>query len=170
MPQFDTSTFISQIFWLAICLGMVIFCYVRIFIPKFNQTIEKRLSKISSDVEQAERMQEQAALLLEKSQKKIEDAQRAVEEHLKQTLSDLESKKKLQLTHIEDELASSLKAMEKSFERQQLQLQESMAPLAKDCLNQILTHIINKPTQPASPLSNEASEGKTKKKVNRVTH
>jgi PAS domain S-box-containing protein len=75
---------------------MVIFCYVRIFIPKFNQTIEKRLSKIRYDVEQAEHMQEQANLLLEKSQKKIEDAHRQVEQHLKETLDDLELKKKIQ--------------------------------------------------------------------------
>ncbi len=170
MPQFDTSTFISQIFWLAICLGMVIFCYVRIFIPKFNQTIEKRLSKIRYDLDQAEHMQEQATLLLERSQKKIEDAHRQVEQHLKETLDDLELKKKIQLTHIDDELADGLKAMEKSFERQQLQLQESMEPLAKDSLNQILTHIISKPSKLLSAASDTTSDDKAKKKVSRVTH
>jgi F-type H+-transporting ATPase subunit b len=171
MPQFDTSTFISQIFWLAICLGMVIFCYVRIFIPKFNQTIEKRLSKIRYDVEQAEHMQEQAKLLFEKSQKKIEDAHRHIEAHLKETLEGLEIKKKLQLTHIDDELSGSLKDMEKSFERQQLQLQESMEPLANDCLNQILAHIVGNPNQTHSPsTSNVSPVDKRKKKVSHVTH
>ncbi|MES2607791.1 MAG: hypothetical protein V4544_03575 [Pseudomonadota bacterium] len=173
MPQFDTSTFISQIFWLAICLGMVVFCYVRIFIPRFNQTIEKRLSKIRYDVEQAEYMQEQANLLFEKSQKKIEDAQRQIEAQIKETLSDLEHKKKVQLTHIDDELAESLTAMEKSFERQKLQLQESMGSLATDCLNQILAHVVNKPKEKQKnslPTVHDAPINRSKKKATHVTH
>ena len=171
MPQFDTSTFISQIFWLAVCLGMVVFCYVRIFIPKFNQTIEKRLSKIRYDIEQAEHMQEQAKLLFEKSQKKIEDAHRQVEEHLKETLSGLELKKKIQLMHIDDELSNSLKDMEKSFERQQLQLQESMGPVASDCLNQILARIVgNSNEMPSSLTSKALSVNKRKKRASDVAH
>ena len=142
MPQFDTSTFISQIFWLTICLGIVVFCYARIFIPKFNQTIEKRLSKIRYDVEQAEHMQERAKLLLDQSQKKLDDAQKQVEEHIKETLADFEAKKKLQLGHIDDELDSSLKAMSKSFERQQLVLREGMESLADECVQQIMQHVV----------------------------
>ncbi|MDP5012494.1 MAG: hypothetical protein NWR39_01855 [Pseudomonadota bacterium] len=171
MPQFDTSTFISQIFWLAICLGVVIFFYARVFIPKFNRTIEQRLSKIRYDVEQAEHMQEQAKLLFEKSQKKIEDAHCQVEAHLKETLEGLENKKKLQLTHIDEELSNSLKDMEKSFERQQLQLQESMEPLANDCLNQILAHVVSNSNQKYSPsTSNVSPPDKKKKKVTHVAH
>ena len=163
MPQFDTSTFNSQIFWLAICLGMVVFCYVRIFIPKFNNTIEKRLSKIRYDLEQAEHMQEQAKLLAAQNQKKLEDAQRHVDEQLKEVLADLEAKKKSQLDHISAELSDSLKAMEKSFERQQAQLEKRMEPLAKECVEHIVQHIINQSI--AAPTTT-----KTKKKVQHVAN
>ncbi|MES2252102.1 MAG: hypothetical protein V4482_00255 [Pseudomonadota bacterium] len=148
MPQFDTSTFISQVFWLAICLGMVIFCYVRIFIPRFNKTIEKRLSKIHYDINQAKHMQEQAKLLFEENQKKLNDAQHRAEEQIKAALADLELKKKNQLAHIDDELASSLKAMSKSLERQQKALQETMAPHVDECLDKILLHLIGEQAQP----------------------
>lgn len=173
MPQFDTSTFISQLFWLVICLSVVIFCYVRIFIPRFSQTLEKRLSKIRYDLEQAEHMQEQANILFDKNQKKIADAQHALEEHIKKTLEDLEHKKKLQLAHIDEELSESLKVMEKSFERQQLQLQEGMGAIADDCLSQIFQHVINasRQNQSNSSLAAQVSSADGKnKKVPRVKH
>lgn len=167
MPQFDTSTFVSQLFWLVISLGMVIFCYVRIFIPRFNQMLEKRLSKIRYDIEQAEHMQEQAKLLFDKNQKKIADAQHAIEEQIKKTLEDLEHKKKLQLMHIDEELAESLKVMEKSFERQQLQLQKGMGSIADDCLAQIIQHVIVAPKQNQS---NSSPASQKSKKVSRAKH
>jgi len=148
MPQFDTSTFISQIFWLTICLSLVIFCYARIFIPRFNKTIEKRLSKIHYDIDQAKHMQEQADLLFEENQKKLNDARHHAEEQIKAVLADLELKKKNQLAHIDDELSCSLKAMAKSLEREQKKLQETMAPRVDECVDKILAHLIGEPAQP----------------------
>jgi F-type H+-transporting ATPase subunit b len=144
MPQFDTSTFLSQIVWLIICFGTVVFCYVRIFVPKFNQTIDNRISKIRHDIEQAEWMNEQGRLLLENNQRKIEEAQKQVQEHIKNTLANLDLKKKTQLAHIDAEHAISLKAIEKSFEHQQISLQSSMESIAAGCVNDILHHVIHK--------------------------
>jgi F0F1-type ATP synthase membrane subunit b/b' len=136
---------------------------VRIFIPKFNQTIEKRVSKIRYDIEQAEWMNEQSRLLFENNQKKIEDAQKQVENLIKETLSDLELKKKTQLAHIDNELSLGIKAMEKSFERQQISLQSQIESIAVNCVDDILQHLINMPSSVVGaknqPLADEAAHG-----------
>lgn len=46
MPQFDPSSFISQIFWLAICFGTLYFSVSKIFLPRIKGVVEERKKNI----------------------------------------------------------------------------------------------------------------------------
>lgn len=48
MPQFNFSTYSSQIFWLLVCFG-IFFLYVKFhFLPKLNDILKKRNEEVSS--------------------------------------------------------------------------------------------------------------------------
>ncbi len=49
MPQFDFSTFSSQIFWLLICFGIFYFCVSKIIIPRIASILDIRDNEINKD-------------------------------------------------------------------------------------------------------------------------
>jgi F-type H+-transporting ATPase subunit b len=59
MPQFDPSSFSSQLFWLAICFGLVYFSMSRIFLPRIRDILKDRHNEINSSESVALRIQEQ---------------------------------------------------------------------------------------------------------------
>lgn len=42
MPQFDPASFTSQLFWLAICFGLIYFSMSQIFLPRIRDILRKR--------------------------------------------------------------------------------------------------------------------------------
>jgi len=54
LPQFDTSTFASQLFWLAVSFAILYIFFARKILPSISSTIESRQSTIRNDLEQAD--------------------------------------------------------------------------------------------------------------------
>lgn len=76
MPQLDQLALVyqSQWFWLAIVLG-TIFVVVGLWIlPKVESTVEDRDAKISADLEEAQRMQDEAEASEEAWRNKVNEA------------------------------------------------------------------------------------------------
>lgn len=53
VPQFDPSSFASQLFWLAISFAVLYVLMAKIALPRVGFVIEQRTSKIEQDVEAA---------------------------------------------------------------------------------------------------------------------
>jgi F-type H+-transporting ATPase subunit b len=49
MPQFDISTYSSQIFWLSICFAALYYCFSNIVLPRIRDILKERKSIIDSD-------------------------------------------------------------------------------------------------------------------------
>lgn len=71
LPQFDPSSWPSQIFWLAICFAVLYLIFSRVTLPRFGGIIEARRAKIEGDMKtaetasaEAERIKEQFELSL----------------------------------------------------------------------------------------------------------
>lgn len=53
MPQFDTSSFASQIFWLFLCFGILFLFLQYVIVPKIMKAINERTVKIQEQIETA---------------------------------------------------------------------------------------------------------------------
>lgn len=79
MPQLDTSTFISQIFWLIICfvvLWMIIGCFVT---PKIGDIVQRRQHKIDDYLSAAEKFKQSAEELVARYDAAIVKAEQTAE-------------------------------------------------------------------------------------------
>jgi len=56
LPQFDPSTFASQIFWLAVMFTVLYIYFAKSALPKISSTIEQRRATVRSDLELAEKL------------------------------------------------------------------------------------------------------------------
>ncbi len=60
LPQFDISTWSSQIFWLVVTFGLLYFVLAKFILPRIGEGISERGDRIADDLDAASRMQKQA--------------------------------------------------------------------------------------------------------------
>lgn len=74
LPQFDPSSFPSQIFWLVVMFAVLYTVFSRINLPRIAGVINARNAKISEDRDAAETMANEANNVLEAYEKSLIDA------------------------------------------------------------------------------------------------
>ncbi len=60
MPQFDSSTFASQVFWLTVTFVALYFVLARSVLPKIARVLEARQGRIDDDLERATHLEQEA--------------------------------------------------------------------------------------------------------------
>jgi len=74
LPQFDPTSFSSQIFWLAVVFGTLYFIFARKSLPAIANVLETREQKIQGDRDLAEQMKNEAVATLEGYEKSLGNA------------------------------------------------------------------------------------------------
>jgi hypothetical protein len=73
-PPFDSSTFASQLLWLAIAFGITYYVISKIAGPRISGILEDRHDRIASDIAEAERLKRETDEAMESYEKALADA------------------------------------------------------------------------------------------------
>lgn len=73
-PPFDSSTFPSQLLWLAITFGLFYLFLKKVVLPRVGGILEVRRDRIAQDLEQAARMKEEADAAVAAYEQELTDA------------------------------------------------------------------------------------------------
>lgn len=82
MPQFEPSSFASQIFWLVVCFSIVFLFAWRIYLPRISATIENRHQRVDGDVARAEELTTEAEEVLAAYEAELAKARADAQEQL----------------------------------------------------------------------------------------
>ena len=74
MPHFDTSTFASQLFWLAMCFIALYVLMSKVALPRIGDILEERQKRISDDLDMAERLRGETEAAIALYEKALADA------------------------------------------------------------------------------------------------
>ncbi len=74
MPQFDPSSFASQIFWLAVTFIALYVVMARVVVPRISEVLEMRRRRIETNLEKAEALKKDAATALAAYEKAVGEA------------------------------------------------------------------------------------------------
>ena len=83
MPQLDTSTFASQLFWLVVCFFILYLILSYIAVPKIARVLEGRGETIEAQINKASSYREQAEYLLADYEKTLAQAREHAQQHSK---------------------------------------------------------------------------------------
>jgi len=143
MPQLNPEFWVSQIFWLIFIFAFLYLIVSKIFIPKIAYSIESRKSRIVNDLNEAQKLKENAEQKLKEYNKIIEnskkEAKKIIDNNRKKLEQDIEIKKK----NLSDEIEKELLAVEKEI----LDLKKNSMPnikkIAIDTSSEVIKKIMN---------------------------
>lgn len=89
MPQFDPSTFPTQLFWLAVTLILFFFAMRNMALPRIGNALDERKQKIDDDLDKAGRYREEAEAAMAAYEKALADAVADAQAVQRQTAQDI---------------------------------------------------------------------------------
>ena len=120
MPQLNPEFWTSQIFWLTLIFSGLYIIIWKIFLPKITDSIENRKLRIVNDLNETQKLKENAEKKFEEYNKIIEnakkEAKKIIKESKKKLDDDIKNKKQKFNEEIENELLNVEKEI-KSFKK-----------------------------------------------------
>jgi len=141
MPQLDTSSFTSQLFWLVVCFFSMMFIMSKFIIPKISEIMEQRQRKIDSYLNKAADFKQQAETALQKYQDALAAATAQADKSLADTRTEMERLISTRQNELEEHLRQKIKEGEAEInagkEEALKQVRAVSEELALDVLNKI---------------------------------
>jgi F-type H+-transporting ATPase subunit b len=144
-PPFETSTFPSQLFWLALAFGALYYYMSKRFLPAVGGVIEARRARIAKDLDEATAMQQKADAAAAAHQKQLADARAKAEALAQSTRDQLAAEAEARRKSVENELAAKLSASEGQIAASRSQAMSNVAAIAKETTGAIVERLIGKP-------------------------
>jgi F-type H+-transporting ATPase subunit b len=111
MPQLNPEFWAAQIFWLILIFSFLYLAIWKIFLPKITYSIENRKSRVVNDLDEAQKLKENAEKKLNEYNQIIakskKEAKKIIEDSKKKLDRDIENKKQKFSEEIEKELVSA---------------------------------------------------------------
>ena len=143
MPQLNPEFWASQIFWLILIFSSLYIIIWKIFLPKITDSIENRKSRVIGDLNETQKLKENAEKKLEEYNKIIEgikkEAKKVIEDNKKKLNRDIENKKQT----FNDEIEKELVAAEKEIKDLKKLSISTISNIATETSAEIIKQIIN---------------------------
>lgn len=108
MPQFDPSSFASQLFWLAVMFAALYWVVARLAVPRIGEVLEQRARVIQDDLDRAQALKAETDRALAAYDKTIADARAQAYEHMKAMQADMKAIADKRTTEVSTEVAAQI--------------------------------------------------------------
>ena len=112
MPQFDSSTFTSQIFWLVVTFVALYFVLARTVLPKIARVLEARQGRIDDDLERATHLEQEAKEALAAYQAALDAAKAEAQAVVREAAEQMDAEAAKRHEELGERLAAEVKAAE----------------------------------------------------------
>jgi F-type H+-transporting ATPase subunit b len=161
MPQLDTSTWPSQLIWLAITFGLLYFVVSRLIIPRTGAVIEKRKATIDGDLASAQQHKLDAESALKAYEASMAKARADAGAHAAQTRNALNVEADATIGRVNAEMSAKISAAEQSISAAKAKAMESIETIAADLSSSIVAELIG--GQPVLATAGASTPTKRKK-------
>ena len=167
MPQLNTEFWSAQIFWLIIIFSALYFIIWKIFLPKITYSIENRQSRIVKDLDEAQKLKENAEEKLKEYNSIIEnskkEAKKIFEDNKKKLEKDIDKKKQKFNENIEKELLEIEKEIKDLKKSSISNINKIAVETTTEVIKQFLDTEVNKSN--VSAIVGEIIKNKTSKHI-----
>ena len=148
MPQLNPEFWTAQIFWLILIFSILYLIIWKIFLPKITYSIENRKSRIVNDLDETQKLKENAEIKLKEYNKIIEEskkeAKKIIEDSKKKLDRDIENKKQKFNDEIEKELMEAEKEIKDLKKSSISNINNIAAEISAEIIKKIMDTEVNK--------------------------
>lgn len=145
MPQLDTTTFPSQLFWLVVCFVALYFILSYIALPKISKVLETREQTIEAKINKASLYREEAEDLLNEYEAILAKAKEDAHSQYKSSASAISSERTLKEKDVLDKLNNRLHLAEEKLYRSRVEAGQELGSISEDIANLILKKLMGEP-------------------------
>ena len=165
MPQLNPEFWTAQIFWLILIFSSLYLIIWKIFLPRITYSIENRKSRVVNDLDEAQKLKENAEKKLKEYNEIIEnskkEAKKIIEDNKKKLDRNIEDKKQKFDSEIEKELAEVEKEIKDLKKSSLSNINKIAAETSADIITQIIDINVNKSN--VSAIVNDIAKRKMEK-------
>jgi len=147
MPQLNPEFYTSQLFWLVVTFSFLLLFLWKISLPRISSVLEKRESKINSDIEMAKQLQTEAQEIQNQIDQQLHEEREKSNILIKETSINLQIKANEELSKLDNELNKKIDestAIIESKKKESLKLiHEQIEDITKLILSKISSISIN---------------------------
>ncbi len=142
MPQFDPTTFASQIFWLVICFVALYVLMVKVALPQITVVLEERQIKIDDNLEKAALLKTEAEDAIAAYEKALTESKTEAQRVIRETMEVLSRQAETRQKELAGQLAEQIKDGEERIHAAKKQALENVREIAAETANQIVGKLI----------------------------
>ncbi len=147
LPQLDTSTYPSQLLWLAISFGALYLVLSRVLLPKIANAIETRHGRIAADLANAEKLNDDARKASEAYDAALADARAKAnaiaQDNRARVLKELDAEQ----AKVDEELAGKMATAEKQVATMRNKAMGEVSSIAGQLVEDVVNELTgSKPT------------------------
>lgn len=142
MPQFDTATFASQIFWLVVFFVLIYVFVWRIALPRIASTLENRQRKIGDDLARAGELADQSDEVMAAYEARLAAARANAHEELHAAATRAAAEADRQNAVLAEKLAASAIAARQRIAEESAATAGNIAEIAEDIARQVVERLI----------------------------
>ena len=165
MPQLNPEFWTAQIFWLILIFSSLYLIIWKIFLPRITYSIENRKSRVVNDLDEAQKLKENAEKKLKEYNEIIEnskkEAKKIIEDNKKKLDRNIEDKKQKFDSEIEKELAEVEKEINDLKKSSLSNISKISVETSADIITQIIDINVNKSN--VSAIVNDIAKRKMEK-------
>jgi F-type H+-transporting ATPase subunit b len=144
-PPFDPNTFAPQLIWLAVVFGALYVLMSRVALPRIENILEARRSRIAGDLDDASEMQQKAQAAGHAYEKTLSDARGNAQTMAQQMKDRIAAESAAKRKTLEDELNGKLAEAERSIAGSKAQAMTHVTEIATSAAADIVAQLTGKP-------------------------
>lgn len=149
-PPFDSTTFASQLLWLAITFGLFYWIMKNVAVPRIAGILEDRKDRIAGDLAEANRLKQETDEAIASYEQALAEARNKAHGIAQDTRSKLKSDNEARREKAEADLAGKLEAAEAEIANTKTEAMDQIGDIAGETTTALVEALIGKaPTKAA---------------------
>jgi F-type H+-transporting ATPase subunit b len=143
-PPFDTSTFGSQLLWLAITFGALYFLMSRVALPRIGEILEVRRDRIEGDLAEADRLRQKTDQAIEAYERDLAEARQKAHTIAAKTRDEIGAKLDAQRAEVEAGLGAKIAEAEARIQAGKKAAMANVAQIATETAQLLVSRLVGK--------------------------
>ncbi len=141
-PPFETSTYASQLFWLAITFGFFYWFIARVISPRIGEILEDRQDRIAQDLDMAQRLQEESDAALAAYEQELAQARATAGDIGQKARDQAKADAEAERSRVEADLATRLEEAEGRIGEIRAKAMAEVGTIAQDATAAIVDQLV----------------------------